>query len=87
MGAILKQRKDLRTAKTLEEIELELWGGHGCLGGCNTVGVYNLCTGKKGCHIAGVLAVTDQFNFFHFLPNTPANTPDSSFKICVRMTS
>ena len=49
MGAILKQRKDLRTAKTLEEIELELWGGHGCLGGCNTVGVYNLCTGKKGC--------------------------------------
>lgn len=26
MGAILKQRKDLRTAETLEEIELKLWG-------------------------------------------------------------
>lgn len=24
-------------------------GGHGFLGGCNTVGVYNLCTGEKGC--------------------------------------
>lgn len=26
MGAILKQRKDLKTAETLEEIELKLWG-------------------------------------------------------------